>query len=486
MTGPRAGSIRSKLIWLTTAIAVAAIALVTVATAWHAYDSRRGALEAELTAIARILADNLRAPLLFDDREAAEETLRTVSSRSIVLSARALNNEDQEFAGVAMAETDYIDGDAAEDVRLITVPIVHRGQRIGTLQLSASMSELDAAVREIVSISGGVMIAATLVAWLLARFLGRAISRPIEHLVETMDRVSTDRDFSQRAVRTTNDETGRLIDGFNEMIGRIETTLEDLAQARDTAEHANQSKTRFLATMSHELRTPLNAIMGFSEVIRDWLVGDRKDAYRGYAADIHDSARYLHDLINDLLDMSRLESDAYAVNAQEIHVEGIIRDCATMIDAQARRKSIRLSADLQPTDTIVDADDRGLRQVILNLIGNAVKFTPEGGRVDVDMEIGAGGTLRITVSDTGPGIPEDDLERVMEPFEQVRSHLSSEHGGAGLGLAISRNILHLHGGTLTLASAVGSGTTATITLPPERVLSHGALALCQPEQSAYS
>ncbi len=490
MMRPRLQSIRSKLVWLTTAIAVAAIVLVTTVTAWHAYDTRRQALMDELTAIARILAANIQAPLIFNDPEAATEILESLTSRPIVLSAKIVDTDDKLFAEY-LASGPALQDDAAQiaeisRIHTVRVPISWTVKPLGSLELKSSLSALDDAIVDILQISAALAVGATLVAWLLARLLGGAISRPIEHLVETMERVSSTRDFSQRAIRTTDDETGRQIDGFNEMIERIESSHLELAKARDVAEQSSQSKTRFLATMSHELRTPLNAIMGFSEVIRDGMLGNRPEAYRSYAGDVHSSASYLLNLINDLLDMSRLDSNAYTLDEHETWIGALLLDCSAMLATQAAKHGVQLSVASEGTDTLILADDRALRQVIINLIGNAVKFTPSGERVTISSEVGDDGTCAISVSDTGPGIPPEDLERVMEPFEQVRSHLSREHDGSGLGLAISRNLVELHGGTLRLESTVGIGTTATIVLPAERVLGVQLATLSQPKQSAYS
>ncbi len=467
-------SIRSKLVWLTTAVSVVAIMLATAVTAWQSYSAQRKSLEQELSAVAAILAANLEASLIFQDSAATDEILGTLFANSVVRHARVVDP-----AGNAIAhrgdETDA--GDWPErgflirgDDGLLSFPIVRDGRTLGTLQIRASLVTLDTAVHEILLISGAVMVAATLLAWLLAVLLGRRISRPIEHLVATMDRVSNDHDFSRRAVRTTDDETGTLIDGFNEMIETIETYHGELAHARDRAEAASQAKTQFLATMSHELRTPLNAIIGFSEVIRDRYFGERPETYSEYAGDIHNSAGFLLELINDLLDMSRLEGQAYRLQEDEVRAEALIGDCARMLQVGAEAKDIRIVLDLAAGETLLSVDTRGLRQVIVNLVGNAVKFTPRGGRVEVHGGVAAAGDYVLQVSDTGPGIPPQDLERVMEPFEQVRSHLSGEHGGTGLGLAISRAIVRLHGGDLRLASVLGEGTTAEVRLPASRVL----------------
>ena len=272
----------------------------------------------------------------------------------------------------------------------------------------------------------------------------------------------------------TDDETGALIDGFNHMIDTIQSNHKDLAEARDRAEKANESKSHFLATMSHELRTPLNAIMGFSEIIRERSFGDKPMAYSDYASDIHDSAGFLLALINDILDMARLDSKVYSLFEEEIDMGKMTRASVTMIGPQAQAKNLQVETDFEAHGPYLFIDNRGLRQVLLNILGNAVKFTPPAGRITLTAKFNETGDYLIDVSDTGPGIPQADLQRVLQPFEQASSSMSREHGGSGLGLSISAAIMDLHGGSLTLSSVFGEGTTASIVIPASRVIDKAA------------
>ena len=243
----------------------------------------------------------------------------------------------------------------------------------------------------------------------------------------------------------------------------------DLVAARDQAANANAAKTRFLSTMSHELRTPLNAIIGMAEVIRDRLLGNDIERYAGYAEDIHASGGHLLELVNDLLDMSRLEAGRYDLNPERLDTAEVLRGCARMVEPRAEQAGVGLSVTHEAPPVL--ADERALRQVVLNLMTNAVKFAGEGGRVAVTARRTDAGDLAIAVSDTGPGIAADDLERVLHPFEKSEDRLSSDHQeGTGLGLAISRQLMLLHDGELHLDSTPGEGTTATAVLPAARVL----------------
>jgi len=243
----------------------------------------------------------------------------------------------------------------------------------------------------------------------------------------------------------------------------------DLVAARDQAAAANAAKTRFLSTMSHELRTPLNAIIGMAEVIRDRLLGNDVERYAGYADDIRASGGHLLELVNDLLDMSRLEAGRYDLNPERLDTGEILRGCARMVETRAQQAGVTLSVTREAPPVL--ADERALRQVVLNLVTNAVKFAGEGGRVTVTARRTDAGDLAVAVSDTGPGIAQDDLERVLHPFEKSEDRLSSDHQeGTGLGLAISRQLMVLHDGDLHLHSTPGEGTTATAVLPAARVL----------------
>jgi len=242
----------------------------------------------------------------------------------------------------------------------------------------------------------------------------------------------------------------------------------DLDDARVQAERANAAKSAFLARMSHELRTPLNAILGMAEVIRDRLMGDDPERYSAYAADIHASSSHLLELINDLLDIARLENERYELQPDWVDTADILHQASRMVGVRAEREGVALEADTSAPPLFADA--RALRQIVVNLLTNAVKFTSAGGRVTLNVTRTDTGELALTVRDSGPGIPHGEQARVLQPFEQGRERLSSDHQeGSGLGLAISRQLMTLHDGALHLDSAPGEGTAVTITFPPERV-----------------
>ena len=246
---------------------------------------------------------------------------------------------------------------------------------------------------------------------------------------------------------------------------------EELIRAKQAAEFANRAKTEFLANMSHELRTPLNAILGFSEVIENEMFGPiGAKRYLEYVHDIHVSGELLLDLINDVLDLAKLEAGKLDLHEREISIYAVVEQCLTLLRGRAETAQVRLAAELPPGLPTLRADARALKQILLNLLSNAVKFTPEGGTVRARAGITARGTLRIAVSDTGIGMSAADIAVALTPFGQVDSQVARKHEGTGLGLPIARSLMRLHGGDLTIESAPGKGTTIAAEFPACRLL----------------
>jgi len=257
-------------------------------------------------------------------------------------------------------------------------------------------------------------------------------------------------------------------------ISRRKAIEAELIRSKEAAEFANRTKTEFLANMSHELRTPLNAIIGFAEVIKDEMFGPVGTAkYADYAKDIHSSGRHLLDLINDILDLSKLEAGKLELREEDVALRKTVEDCLTLIRNRAQESHVLLVTEVEPRLPRLRCDERALKQVLLNLLSNAVKFTPAGGTVTTRVRRVPDG-LALSVADTGVGMSAADIEVALAAFGQIDSKLSRQHQGTGLGLPISKSLIELHGGALTIESTPGKGTIMTATFPAARIVATAA------------
>ena len=276
---------------------------------------------------------------------------------------------------------------------------------------------------------------------------------------------------SERQVLEREQEMRAKVDGFEQSRRQLEIQARQLRELAESyneekirAEAANQAKSEFLANVSHELRTPLNAIIGFSEMMRDGVLGPiGNPKYESYVKDIYASGRYLLEMINDILDMSKIEAGRMTLSPEWVALRTIIEECLTVVHPCSMEGKVDL-IQCGNANISVFADKRALKQVLINLLSNAIKFTPPGGKV-VLRASRYRGSLRIAIADTGVGIAKHDLSRLGKPFEQVGNQLTKGHKGTGLGLAISRSLVEMHGGKLDIKSRVGEGTTVTCILP---------------------
>jgi signal transduction histidine kinase len=277
--------------------------------------------------------------------------------------------------------------------------------------------------------------------------------------------------FSVVLVGAALNERRRLEEGLSAATARAQAAREEAIVAKEAAEKASRMKSMFLATMSHELRTPLNAVIGFSQLMEEETFGPLgSPRYVEYTGLVQKAGRHLLDLINDILDMSKIEAGKFELHRERIDVRLMVSECAMLMRERAKRGAILLQEEVPSEPLQVDADRRAIKQILLNLLSNAVKFTPEGGRV-ITRAVQSGHTVCLSVEDTGVGIPADQLYRLGNPFVQLRNNAGSTHEGTGLGLALVRSLAEMHGGQLRIESVEGRGTTVTVEIPLDCKLS---------------
>jgi signal transduction histidine kinase len=326
------------------------------------------------------------------------------------------------------------------------------------------------------------LIAFLLLAIATSVLLARRAVRPIESIQVAAAKIGSGA-LDQRIEISSNDELGALAEEFNRMAAQLQESYASLEQkveertrelARALAEldvksreleAASLHKSEFLANMSHELRTPLNAILGFSQVLRERLFGELNAKQQSYVDDILSSGNHLLSLINDVLDLSKVEAGQVELEVAPFSLQEALERGVVMIRERALRDGVRVTLAASPDVDVVSGDERRVRQVIFNLLSNAVKFTPAGGAVDVQATQ-VNGEVRVSVVDTGPGIAADDLERIFEEFQQTEAGIEQREG-TGLGLALSKRLVELHGGRIWVESKPGTGSTFVFTLPTE-------------------
>jgi signal transduction histidine kinase len=303
----------------------------------------------------------------------------------------------------------------------------------------------------------GVGAASFMLAVVLGLLLSWSVVVPLRSTQERLSEIAGG-DFAGHIEVPNRDEIGALaadVNRMNDELGRLYRELEA----------ASRHKSDFLATMSHELRTPLNAIIGFSEVLHEQMFGELNERQVAYVRDVLEAGRHLLSLINDVLDLAKIEAGRMELEPSEIDLPNVLRSAMSLYSERASRSGIALALTTEPSEIEITADERRVRQIVFNLLSNAVKFTPADGRVDVSARLDDG-QVEIAVADTGPGIAAEDLETIFEEFEQAADGKKEEEG-TGLGLPLSRKLVELHGGRLWVESEPGRGSTFRFTLPVE-------------------
>ena len=508
-------SIRKKLVAVVMATTLAAV-LVSVGLI-IAYDLRtyQRSLVNDLSTQAELVGHMTSAALAFDDARLAGENLALLRTRPLVRAAAIFDEDGRLFASYvangassALPARPGTPGARTEGDDLVLFrPIVENGETVGTVWLRAE-NRLLARTLDYLAIALGVTLLALAVAYLLMRRIGRVITTPIVAVTGVARDVVTTRDYSRRAPRIGNDEAAELADSFNAMLIEIEQrtrelegsnaeiareaqeraraqqeimrlneqlehrvderTLQlalanaELANAIDEARNANQAKSAFLSSMSHELRTPLNAILGFAQILTSESLPTTEVQKKEFATHILKSGRHLLTLINEILDLAKVESGTVSLSMEPVELDEILRECRTMVEPLAAARGVRVLFPEQAQAMLL-ADRTRLKQVLLNLLSNAIKYNRDAGAVVLDCTQASPERLRISVQDTGMGLRPDQVDALFQPFNRLGQEAGAQEG-TGIGLVVTRRLVELMGGTISVTSSPGVGSVFSIEL----------------------
>lgn len=476
-----------------------ALLLSSFAFLWLSRNSLRDSLEYDAIGLAQAIGDNATAALLFKDASSAHEIILALASDPRVLDA-ALWEKDgtrlavysRDTAGPPHIPSQPQPEDAyfEENALVVVRNIILDNEYVGSIFLRmglASLQSLFNRILLIIALIAGVMLLFT---YFLASKLQTLVSKPVLDLAQTVKSISNEKNYSIRAVKTGSDEVGDLIDGFNAMLEQIQSRDEALRRhsrklalqsaevtamnaqlnaAIQKAEQANRAKSEFLAKMSHEFRTPLNAIIGYCELIKEEAAETNEVEYIADLDRIHTSARHLLALINDVLDISKIEAGKMEIFIETFDVGDILPEVYDTVCEQVEKNGNMLDFDYPEDLGSMTSDSMKLKQILLNLLGNSGKFTQNGHVRLSAARIARNGAewLRFQVRDTGIGIRHEDQKKLFQPFSQVDDSTSRKYGGTGLGLAITQRFVQMLGGTIDLQSEPGKGSTFEICLPAE-------------------
>lgn len=448
----------------------------------------KAALVRDMSIKADIIGNQCTAALTFNAPSDAEDILGSLRADVQVAYAAVYTREGKLFAAYrardVAAEPPRMPPDVGHvftrDSLELTRPIILHEERIGVLTSRVNLDILRSSLVKYAMISGGALVLALAAASILILRLQRTVSDPIVELVELMRGLSRDKDYAKRAVPCGLEELAYLAESFNEMLTAIqsrdrelERSLLDLQTANKKLEELDRLKSDFISTVSHELRTPITSIKAFVELlmIKPLMSEDRK--HRILSSISEESERFVR-LINDLLDISRIEAGVMTWRDQEVDIAEVVKSAATGILPLAQQKGIALEDATAGSVGTVRADRDRIMQLVMNLLSNAVKFTPRGGRVSLRaVREPHPARIAVSVSDTGPGIPRMDQERIFDKFHRSGDMLTNTVEGTGLGLAIARQIVEHYGGTIWATSEEGRGSVFTFTLPLDGAGSDG-------------
>ncbi len=471
-------SIKSKLIFITMLTSCLALVAASVVLVVWEVASSRSTLARQLSMLAEITGKNCAVFLAINEPRGAEDVLENLAAEKQILSACIYNKQRSIWAqypknseASTFSEKPGLDVTGYRFNRAglhVFAPILDPDRNVlGIVYIHASLSELRARIYQYLGAMAGVLLVALIVAFAISARLQRIISGPVLGLAETARAVSERRDYSVRAQTQAEDEVGVLIGAFNEMLAQIQKRDAELQEARVAAERANQAKSNFLSFMSHELRTPLTTIIGFSEMLITDLETSQHPEWAEDVRRVHDSGRYLLELINDILDISKIEAGKMEIHSETFSIPALVRDLKDVAGPLVGQRKNRLKIECPEDIGTMQADRIKVRQCLLNLLSNAGKFSEEGvvtfaaSRAAKD----GGDWVVFRVSDTGIGMTPAQIGKLFRAFTQADESTSRRYGGTGLGLALTRRFCQMMGGDVSVTSELGRGSTFTIELP---------------------
>ena len=458
--------IAHKALILGTAPTVVAVCLVVAASMVATYFQARTNMERDLDAEAELVAENVGAALAFNDRKTAADTVKTFRTKTSIETVCLFDVDRKLFASFARSANGCPSVDTAESDSGVLVserPVMMGDRRVGVVRVTGNFSRLYVWTRRQSLVAIAMMAVGLFLSLALTRRLARDITDPLQNLAITADRVSSTRDYSIRAAVMSDDEVGSVVASFNGMLGQIQEQHDVTARALEREREASRLKDQFLAALSHELRTPLNAMLGWLQIIRTTKPGAQ--TVQRALDSLERNAKAQARLIEDLIDVSRALTGKLQLKTEIVDLRTVVKSALDVAEVAARAKDVHISGVMPETACFVSGDPDRLQQIMWNVFSNAVKFTPGGGTVTVDLRPSKR-DFALTVTDTGVGISREFLPYVFDRFRQADGSMTREHGGLGIGLSIVKELTELHGGSVAVSSpGMGLGTTFIVRIP---------------------